>query len=62
MSLECHLFQKYVQELVFNICDIYILKVEKDDLIELKTKTLILATLCNNEIKAFLKEHITVGF
>lgn len=53
MSLECHLFQKYVQELVFNICDIYILKVEKDDLIELKTKTLILATLCNNEIKDF---------
>lgn len=62
MSLECHLFQKYVQELAFNICDIYILKVEKDDTIGLKTDTLILATLCNNEIKAFLKKHIAVEF
>lgn len=41
---------------------IYILKFEKDDLIELKTKTFLLVTLCNNEIKAFLMEHIAVEF
>lgn len=43
-----------------NKCDVYILKVMKNDLIHLKTNTLIQATLCNNERKASVKERIAV--
>lgn len=62
MSLECHLFQIYIQILTFNKCGIYILKGEKDDFIGLKTNTLILTTLCNNVIKVFSKERVAMEF